>query len=326
MRNGLREGAQKSIGRKMRILMTGGAGFIGSHIVDALVETKAYDLAVLDDLSSGKRERLDPGVRFHHADIRNADEVRLIMDRERPAVLIHLAAQMDVRKSVAEPAFDAEVNIGGFLNLMEAGREKGLKRVILASTGGAIYGEQESFPCDEQHPCRPVSPYGVTKLAAEAYLFFYKMQYGIDYVALRYSNVYGPRQDAHGEAGVVAIFCGRILAERPCTIYGDGEQTRDYVYVGDVARANLAALTTPASGAFNIGTGVETSVNQLFRTLARIAGINEPPTFAPTRPGEQRRSVISPARAATELGWQPAVMLEEGLEQTFDSFRSNPGS
>jgi UDP-glucose 4-epimerase len=309
----------------MRILITGGAGFIGSHTVDALVAAKSYDLAVLDDLSSGKRERLDPSVRFHHADIRNADEVRLIIDRERPEVLMHLAAQMDVRKSVAEPTFDAEVNIGGFLNLIEAGRQKGLKRVIFASTGGAIYGEQEQFPCNELHPCHPLSPYGIAKLATEAYLFFYKRQYGIDYVALRYSNVYGPRQDPHGEAGVVAIFCGHILARRPCTIYGDGEQTRDYVYVGDVARANLAALSTPASGAFNIGTGLETGVNQLFRALARIAGINEPPTFAPIRPGEQRRSVISPARAASELGWQPQVTLEEGLKRTFESFKSNSG-
>jgi UDP-glucose 4-epimerase len=307
----------------MRILITGGAGFIGSHTVDALVATKSHDIAVLDDLSRGKRERLDPGVRLHHADIRNADEVRLIIDRERPEVLMHLAAQMDVRKSVAEPAFDAEVNIGGFLNLMEAGRQKGLKRVIFASTGGAIYGEQEQFPCDEQHPCRPLSPYGISKLATEAYLFFYKMQYGIDYVALRYSNVYGPRQDPHGEAGVVAIFCGHILTRQPCTIYGDGEQTRDYVYVGDVARANLAALSTPASGAFNIGTGLETSVNQLFHALARIAETNQSSAFAPMRPGEQRRSVISPARAATELGWQPQVTLEEGLKRTFESFKLN---
>jgi UDP-glucose 4-epimerase len=307
----------------MRILMTGGAGFIGSHTLDALVAANSHDLAVLDDLSSGKRERLHPSVRFHHADLRNADEVRLIMDRERPEVLIHLAAQMDVRKSVAEPTFDAEVNIGGVLNLMEAGREKGLKQVILASTGGAIYGEQENFPCDEQHRCRPLSPYGVSKLATEAYLYFYKVQYGIDFAALRYSNVYGPRQDPHGEAGVVAIFCGNIFSGRPCKIYGDGEQTRDYVYVGDVARANLAALNRPVSGAFNIGTGLETSVNQLYRSLATIAGTNEQPTFAAMRPGEQRRSVISAARAAAELGWRPEVSLEEGLSRTFESFKSN---
>src|SRR6516225_6164057 len=263
----------------MKILITGGAGFIGSHVVDAVVATKAHDLAVLDDLSSGKRERLDPSVRFHHADIRNADEVRLIMDRERPEVLMHLAAQIDVRKSVAEPAFDAEVNISGFLNLMEAGREKGLKRVIFASTGGAIYGEQENFPCDEQHRCRPVSPYGVAKLSTEAYLFFYKMQYGIDYAALRYSNVYGPRQDPHGEAGVVAIFCGRILEDRPVTIYGDGKQTRDYVFVGDVVRANVAAVASAVSGPFNIGTGIETDVNQLYATLAKGAGASRAPEY-----------------------------------------------
>jgi UDP-glucose 4-epimerase len=307
----------------MRILVTGGAGFIGSHTIDALVAANSHDLAVVDDLSSGRRERLNPNVRLHHADIRNADEVRLIIDRERPEVLLHLAAQLDVRKSVAEPAFDAEVNIGGFLNLMEAGREKGLKRVIFASTGGAVYGEQEAFPCDEEHRCRPVSPYGVSKLAAEAYLFFYKVQYGIEYVSLRYSNVYGPRQDPHGEAGVVAIFCGRLIGGQPCTIYGDGEQTRDYIYVGDVAQANLAALNASASGAYNIGTGLETSVTQLYRSLARIAGRDEPARFAAPRPGEQRRSVISPARAAAELGWRPEVGLEEGLKRTFESFKSN---
>jgi UDP-glucose 4-epimerase len=307
----------------VRILVTGGAGFIGSHTVDALLAENSHDLAVIDDLSTGKRDRLSPRVRLHHADIRNTDEVRLVIDRERPEVLIHLAAQMDVRKSVAEPAFDAEVNIGGFLSLMEAGREKGLKRVIFASTGGAIYGEQEIFPCDEQHPTRPLSPYGVSKLSTEMYLFFYKEQFGIDYVALRYSNVYGPRQDPHGEAGVVAIFCGRMLAQQPCTIYGDGEQTRDYVYVGDVARANLAALNSPASGAFNIGTGQETSVNQLYNTLARIAVNRQPATYAAMRPGEQRRSVISPERAATELGWRPEVSLNDGLERTFQFFKSN---
>ena len=307
----------------MRILITGGAGFIGSHTVDALMAENSHDLAIIDDLSTGKRERLGPRVRFHHADIRNAEEVRLVMDRERPEVLLHLAAQMDVRKSVAEPAFDAEVNIGGFLNLIEAGREKGLKRVVFASTGGAIYGQQQVFPCDETHQSRPLSPYGVSKLSTEMYLFFYKVQYGIDYVALRYSNVYGPRQDPHGEAGVVAIFCGRMLAGQPCTIYGDGEQTRDYVYVSDVVRANLAALNSAASGAFNIGTGQETTVNELYSQLAKIAGTSRLPIYAPMRPGEQRRSAISPLRAATELGWRAEVSLKEGLERTFQFFKSN---
>jgi UDP-glucose 4-epimerase len=305
----------------MRILVTGGAGFVGSHTVDALVATGAHDVSVLDDLSSGKRERLNPHARLHHADLRNADEVRLIMDRERPEVLIHLAAQMDVRRSVAQPVFDAEVNIVGFLNLMESARTKGLKKVIFASTGGAIYGEQDIFPCNESHPQRPVSPYGAAKLATEAYLFFYKAQYGIDYVAARYANVYGPRQDPHGEAGVVAIFCGLILDGKPCTIFGDGEQTRDYVYVGDVVRANIAALNANVSGAFNIGTGVETSVNQLYRSLAAAAGTNIEPTYAPARPGEQSRSVISPGRAMKELNWRPEVPLNEGLKRTFRFFQ-----
>jgi len=304
----------------MRILVTGGAGFIGSHTVDALV-AGGHEVSVLDDLSAGQRERLNPGARFHHANIRNADEVRMIVDQEAPEVIVHLAAQMDVRRSVADPAFDAEVNLIGFLNLMEAARLKGLRRVVFSSTGGAIYGDQENYPCDENHPRRPVSPYGVAKLSTEAYLFFYKVQYGIDYVALRYANVYGPRQDPHGEAGVVAIFCGRILERKPCTIFGDGEQTRDYVYVGDVVRANLAAVSTKVSGAINIGTGVETSVNQLYGLLAAAAGTDALPAYAAGRPGEQARSAISPARAARELYWRPEVALGEGLKRTYAFFQ-----
>src|ERR1700736_389395 len=256
----------------MRILVTGGAGFIGSHTVDALVASRAHQVSIIDDLSAGRHAQINPSARFHQVDLRKADAVKAAVREERPEVLVHLAAQMDVRRSVAEPAFDAEVNLVGFLNLVEAAREYGLKRVIFTSTGGAIYGEQENFPCDEDHPRRPVSPYGVAKFATEAYLFFYKVQYGIDYVALRYANVYGPRQDPHGEAGVVAIFCGRLLAHQPCTIYGDGGQTRDYVYVGDVVRANVAAIDESVAGPFNIGTGVETDVNQLYRVLAEAAG------------------------------------------------------
>ncbi len=205
---------------------------------------------------------------------------------------------MDVRRSVADPAFDAQVNLVGFLNLIESARRRGLRRVIFSSTGGAIYGEQDEFPCAEDHPRRPVSPYGVAKLATEAYLFFYKAEYGIDYLALRFSNVYGPRQDPHGEAGVVAIFCGRMLDGKPVTIYGDGTQTRDYVYVGDVVRAVVAAAKSRASGiALNIGTGIETNVNDLYSTLAGIAGFPAQAEHAAARPGEQKRSVISPARA-----------------------------
>src|SRR5580700_11704493 len=305
----------------MRILVTGGAGFIGSHTVDALVATAAHQVAVIDNLSAGKREQLNPGANFYEADIRDAAEVGRIIAIEQPEVIVHFAAQMDVRRSVADPAFDAQVNLVGFLNLMEAGREHGLRRVVFSSTGGAIYGEQESFPCDENHPLRPVSPYGVAKLTTEKYLYFYHAQYGIDYVALRYANVYGPRQDPHGEAGVVAIFCGRILEGRPVTIYGDGGQTRDYVYVADVVRANVAALGSSVSGAFNIGTGVETSVNQLYDALARNAGTSRAAEFGPPRAGEQRRSVILPERAARELGWRPQVELSDGLAQTLRFFR-----
>ena len=305
----------------MRILVTGGAGFIGSHTVDALVAAGAHQVSLLDSLLSGKREQVNPAARFYEADLRNAEAILPILEREKPEVIYHLAAQMDVRRSVADPAFDAGINLVGFLNLMEAARRNGLKHVVFASTGGAIYGEQEKFPCDEEHPRRPVSPYGVAKLATEAYLFFYTVQYGIDYVAMRYANVYGPRQDPHGEAGVVAIFCGRMLEGKPPTIFGDGEQTRDYIFVGDVARANVAALGAKGSDAFNIGTGVETSVNQLYRSLASAAGVKTPPSYAPERPGEQRRSVISPARAAQVLGWRPEVTLDAGLKRTFTFFK-----
>src|SRR5579875_1032981 len=304
----------------MRILVTGGAGFIGSHTVDALVE-RSHDVSIIDDLSSGKRGQVNARARFHQADLRDARRIDEIVGQERPEVIYHLAAQMDVRRSVADPAFDAQVNLIGLLNLMEAARGRGLRRVIFASSGGAIYGEQDVFPCDEDHPCRPVSPYGVAKLASERYLFFYRNEYGIGYTALRYANVYGPRQDPHGEAGVVAIFCGRLLGGESCTIYGDGCQTRDYVYVGDVAAANIAALEYQVDGAFNIGTGIETDVNRLYNELALLAGARKAAVYGPARPGEQRRSVISPARAGQKLGWQPRMALRDGLAATFEYFR-----
>ena len=305
----------------MRILVTGGAGFIGSHTVDALVAIGSHEVSVVDNLSAGKRDQINPGTRFHQADIRDAAEVGRIISEARPEVIVHFAAQMDVRRSVADPAFDAQVNLVGFLNLMEAARQHGLRRVVFSSTGGAIYGEQDTFPADESHPCRPVSPYGVAKFSTESYLFFYKAQYGIDYAAMRYANVYGPRQDPHGEAGVVAIFCGRLLEDKPVTIFGDGKQTRDYVYVGDVVRANVAAVTASATGPINVGTGIETDVNQLYRALAAAAGSDRPPTYAPARPGEQSRSVIAATRARRELGWSPQVTIEEGLRRTYDFFK-----
>ncbi len=308
----------------MRILVTGGAGFIGSHTVDALIKAGAGDVAILDDLSAGKRDQVNPKARLHQVDLRDAPAVREVVARERPEAIYHMAAQMDVRRSVADPAFDAQVNIVGFLNLIEAAREHGLKRVVFSSTGGAIYGEQDTFPADEEHPRRPVSPYGIAKLSTEAYLFYYRVEYGIDYLALRYGNVYGPRQDPHGEAGVVAIFSGRILEGKPCTIYGDGSQTRDYVFVGDVVRANVSALSAKASGiAINIGTGIETSVNDLYSNLASIADFPTAAEHGPARPGEQKRSVISPARAEKELGWRPVTALRDGLAETFKYFKAH---
>ncbi|HKN00233.1 MAG TPA: NAD-dependent epimerase/dehydratase family protein [Candidatus Binataceae bacterium] len=311
----------------MRILVTGGAGFIGSHTVDALADVDAGPIAVLDNLSAGRAAQLNPKAHFYQVDLRDQSAVAGVVAREKPEVIYHFAAQMDVRRSVADPAFDAQVNLVGFLNLMEAGRQNGLKRVVFASTGGAIYGEQEQFPCDEDHPCRPLSPYGIAKLATESYLFFYSAQYGIDYLALRYANVYGPRQDPHGEAGVVAIFCGRILDGNRCTIFGEGKQTRDYTYVGDIVRANLFALTSKVSGmALNIGTARETSVNSLYASLAAVAGEAHPPDYEPQRPGEQLRSVISAARAEKLLGWKPESSLADGLERTFKFFRDRRGS
>ena len=306
----------------MRILVTGGAGFIGSHTVDALVASGAGEISVLDDLSTGKRPQVNAKATLYQTDLRDAAAVADVVERARPELIFHLAAQMDVRRSVADPAFDAQVNVVGFVNLMESARKHGLKRVVFSSTGGAIYGEQDEFPCTEDHPKRPVSPYGVAKLATEAYLFFYKVEYKIDYLALRFGNVYGPRQDPHGEAGVVAIFCGRILDGKPVTIYGDGTQTRDYVYVGDVVRAVVAAGNSSASGiAMNIGTGFETNVNELYSTLASIADFPTKAEHAAGRPGEQKRSVISPARAQKELGWRPEKKLAEGLEETFKYFK-----
>jgi len=303
-------------------MVTGGAGFIGSHTVGALVASGAGEVSVLDDLSTGKRNQVNAKATLYQTDLRDAAAVGSVVERARPEIIFHLAAQMDVRRSVADPAFDAQVNLVGFLNLIESARRHGLKRVVFASTGGAIYGEQDEFPCSEEHPCRPVSPYGVAKLATEAYLFFYKAEYGIDYLALRFGNVYGPRQDPHGEAGVVAIFCGRILDGKPVTIYGDGTQTRDYVYVGDVVRAVVAAAKSSASGtALNIGTGIETNVNDLYSTLAGIADFPTRAEHAAARPGEQKRSVISPARAARELGWRPEKKLADGLEATFKYFK-----
>jgi UDP-glucose 4-epimerase len=305
----------------MKILVTGGAGFIGSHVSDALI-SEGHEVHIIDDLSGGKRENVPAGATFHQLDIRS-EQARLMCEQEQFDVISHHAAQMDVRRSVADPAFDADVNILGFLSVMEAARASGLKKVIFASTGGAIYGEPDYVPQDEAHPVQPVSPYGITKLATEKYLHFYKTAYGIDYVALRYGNVYGPRQNPHGEAGVVAIFALRMLGNEPVFVNGTGEQTRDYVYVGDVVRANLSALRFEGSGIFNVGTGVETDVNFLFRRIRELTGSSVPETHAAAKPGEQMRSVLSYARTARKLGWEPSVDVAHGLDLTVDWFSNH---
>ena len=304
----------------MRILVTGGAGFIGSHVVDTFVAA-GHQVAVIDDLSSGRRENLNPQATFYQLDVQDA-AVGDVFRRQQPEVLCHHAAQMDVRRSVADPVFDARVNLVGLLNLMEHGRRNGLRRVLFASTGGAIYGEQESFPAPETHKTEPLSPYGVAKLASERYLFFYSAAYGITYTALRYANVYGPRQNPHGEAGVIAIFTEKLLRGEQPVINGDGKQTRDYVYVADLVRANLAALTSDFVGALNLGTGVETDVNKLFDHLRRLCGSSVSERHGPAKAGEQQRSVIDSALAGRVVGWQPEVSLEEGLRRTVAFFRS----
>jgi UDP-glucose 4-epimerase len=307
----------------MKIVVTGGAGFIGSHLVDAYVEAD-HEVIVLDDLSSGRRENVHPRARLAALDIRSP-EARALVERERPEVLSHHAAQMSVRRSVEEPRVDADINILGMLNLLEGARAGGVRRILFASSGGAIYGEQERFPADEGHPTVPVSPYGVSKRAGELYLSCWYAAYGIPYVALRYSNVYGPRQDPHGEAGVVAIFTRALLAGRQPVINGDGMQTRDYVFVGDVVGANLAALSSEYIGPVNIGTGIETDVNDLYERLRVAAGVGVRPRHGPPRPGEQRRSVIAPSLAARVLGWRPSRSLDDGLREVVAYFRDRVG-
>ena len=304
----------------MRVLVTGGAGFIGSHVVDAYV-TAGHDVIVVDDFSTGKQKNRNPRARFIQADIQDPAVRRLIV-KEQVEVLNHHAAQMDVRRSVADPLFDARINLLGLLNILEGAREAGVKKVIFASSGGTVYGEQEAFPASEEHPTRPISPYGVSKRAGEHYLYFYSVEYGIPYIALRYANVYGPRQDPHGEAGVVAIFTLRLLSGAQPIINGDGKQTRDYVFVRDVVQANLAALQVAYTGPLNIGTGSEIDVNQLFAQLRALTNPSVPEVHGPAKPGEQRRSVLSWQRAAEVLGWRPETSLVDGLRQTVEYFRT----
>jgi UDP-glucose 4-epimerase len=308
----------------MRTLVTGGAGFIGSHVVDGLIERGA-DVTVLDDISTGRRENLDQalanGAELVDGDIRDAGAVTELCERVRPEAIFHLAAQIDVRKSVADPAFDARVNVEGTVNVLRAAQALGVPRVVNTSSGGAIYGEARSIPAPEDHPVAPEAPYGLSKFCAENYCALFTRLHGLSTVSLRYGNVYGPRQDPLGEAGVIAIFCGKLLAgERP-TIFGDGRQTRDYVYVGDVVDANLLAAESDAGGPFNVGLGVEVSVLELVEALRPHAANGFVPEHAPERLGEVRRIALDGSRAREELGWEAKVGLEEGLERTLASLQ-----
>jgi UDP-glucose 4-epimerase len=304
----------------MKVLVTGGAGFIGSHVVDRCLAA-GHHVAVVDNLTAGRKEFVDPRARLYPVDIRSP-QVAEVFESERPEVMIHHAAQAEVRQSVADPLFDAQVNVVGSLNLLECCWRFGVTRVIYASTGGAVYGDTTVLPTPEEHPTRPASPYGVSKLTVEHYLACWETLYGIPRVVLRYANVYGPRQNPLGEAGVVAIFSHRILRGEPAVINGDGEQTRDYVYVEDVARANLRALDHPeVTGVLNIGTGIETSVNELFRRLTKVAGATIESRNAPPKAGEQRRSVLDPGAAKRLLSWTPQTSLDEGLRHTVEYFR-----
>jgi UDP-glucose 4-epimerase len=313
----------------VRALVTGGAGFIGSTLVDRLL-AEGHAVDVVDDLSTGSLANLADAradrrndVTFHKLDIRSADVTELVA-RRRPEVVFHLAAQADVRVSVARPAFDAEVNVLGTLHVLEGARQGGARKVVFASSGGTIYGDPapSELPVRESHPQHPLSPYGVAKKAAGDYLAAYRELHGIEYTALALANVYGPRQDPHGEAGVVAIFAGRLLAGEPCTIYGDGRQTRDFVFVDDVVDAFVRAAERGSGLLLNIGTGVETSVNELYRTMAEAAGSSAPPVQAPARPGELQRSALDPGRAAIHLGWEPWTTLGDGVAAVLRWFAS----
>ena len=305
----------------MKVLVTGGAGFIGSHVVDAYIEA-GYEVVIVDDLSSGMLENLNPVAKFYQLDIRSGD-LGAIFDVEKPDIVNHHAAQIDVRRSVADPIFDADVNIKGSLNLIEHSRRTGVRRFIYISSGGAVYGEPQYLPCDEKHPINPICPYGASKYIVEHYLYMYREMYGLDYSVLRYANVYGPRQDPHGEAGVVAIFSGQMLSGEQAVINGDGQQTRDFVYVSDCARANLMLTEKKAvSSTYNFGSGVGTSINEIYNTLSAITGYQRSPVLGPQKMGETRHIYLSAEKAAVELGWRPLVSLDEGLQGTVDFFRT----
>jgi UDP-glucose 4-epimerase len=304
----------------MKIMLTGGAGFIGSHIADFFIK-EGHQVIIIDNLSTGKKANLNPAASFYHLDIRDQG-LEEVFDREKPDILTHHAAQVSVRDSVTDPIHDLEINIRGTVHLLELSRKYDVKKIIFASSGGAIYGEQDYFPADEKHPLRPLSPYGVAKLTGESYLYYYQQNFDLPYVALRYANVYGPRQDPLGEAGVIAIFSQSMLTGKHPIINGTGEQTRDYVYVEDVARINLLALHGDIKGTFNVGTGKETTVNYLFTKIQSLTHARAPEVHGESKKGEQFRSVLSAEKAKQILGWEPKVEFDEGLKRTVEFFKA----
>ncbi|AEH50231.1 SDR family oxidoreductase [Pseudothermotoga thermarum] len=303
------------------VLVTGGAGFIGSHLVDVLLQ-QGHKVVVVDNLSAGKIDNLNRAALFYQQSIQDSEMMERVFQLHKFDYVFHLAAQASVSVSVKEPSTDAQTNILGTIVLLEKSAKYGVKKFIFSSTGGAIYGEDVPIPTPETVEPRPISPYGIAKRSAEMYLEFFKREYNLDYVSLRYGNVYGPRQDPNGEAGVVAIFTARMLKNEDVIIFGDGEYVRDYVYVKDVVQANLLAMKDGVSGVYNIGTGIGTTVNQLFKMLARLTGYQKQPVYAPPRKGDLRKSILDPTKAKNELGWSPQTNLEEGLALTIEYFKS----
>jgi len=303
----------------MKVLVTGGAGFIGSHLVDRLIQ-EGHEVVVVDNLSTGKRRNLNRAARFFKLDIQSW-RLERVFRNERPNLVMHLAAQMDVRKSMEDPIFDAQVNVLGMLNVLQQAIKHGVRKVVFSSSGGAIYGEQEVYPAPESHVTRPLSPYGISKLCGEQYLSYYQRVSGLQIVSLRYANVYGPRQDPDGEAGVVAIFIQKLLNNEQAIVNGNGRQTRDFVYVEDVVEANLAVMGQEIQGTYNVGTGEETSINDLLRILVTHTSSTYKEVHGPAKSGEQVRSVIDSAKLRQELSWEPRTELSEGLKRTVDYFR-----
>jgi len=304
----------------MKVLVTGGAGFIGSNVVDLFIKN-GHDVVIVDDLSTGRRANINSRAKFYEMDIRDPG-MREIFASERPEIVDHHAAQIDVRRSVSDPRFDADVNLLGSIQLAELAHEFGVRKFIYISSGGAIYGEPVYLPCDEAHPVQPLAPYGASKYTFELYLYLYKETYGLDYTILRYANVYGPRQDPLGEAGVVAIFTGQMLHNKPVTINGTGEQVRDYVFVSDCADANLISLQEGSGGVYNLGSGIGTTVNQIFKQLKAITGYSLEPAYGPAKAGETFKIYLDSTHVKDELDWEPTVGLEDGLSSTVKYFKN----